>query len=1818
MKQRKRLIAILLAAGMVLGQTQGAFAAPDVQTENVETALEEEAASYEESGIADEAPAEGVTGPEEVIPADNEIYGESETDEITEDITDELYDSADDVICDPEYISDEERQAYIEDGTWDERLAMMEELAKEQEELQSGLISNLALYGPGNPIGQKQPVTGIPNGTMPAEGDVKGILITAEFNDMKLSQSYKNSIKTGFFGPENKQSPAYPLESVSAYYKRSSYGKLNISGETYNFRSSKNRDSYNNSRKYNGALYNEIFIDWIESILEGKPSGESDTAYLSSYLKEFDADGDKYLDAVYIVYAGPDTGWGSQWWSYRTNYGFNFGKTGYKTKSLVFMNSKGNGVNACVNTAIHETGHMLGLSDYYSYEKPRYNKTAAFDMMNNNKGDQNGFSKMLLGWLSRDQVKIITSNTKLTLESFADESNGRGKIAIILPRDEWDKTGIFSEFIMAEYYTPTGNDKVPSSYKTTNGVRLYHVYAKLNAKGNDFRASNRYNSKVPLISAMDKDYLDHSKNKGGGYRNCFYQPGDIFAPWTLPGSSFNYDTTGTGEYLKMVPKYSGIYVKIVTSNYDNGTGTFDTFFLDKDKYAGKTRLKPTAWLYSNKVFGGKRYARLVFSQEVRVHSKAVFTLFNGKTNKKIATIPASGVRTIYPGNTWGYLRNNVYIMIPNSYIGNKYVKVYIPKNSFYTPTGTFLNEGTWVHINPPKKGSRTNSAGNRAGQAGLLNINDLLDDEYVNYSFETDVDENGDGAMLLYDNDAEEGAGLTFYPVEKGYFGDPVSVSAPEFEKHDTYDAFIQQIKKLSEDEYLVAAGNLYKEQDWTDESKEPDYTIYYDLMVLDGSGKVKSERIIKVDEVSCSGIIGNKFGVVVPYDDSEDSQVLTYYDPKDETKDDNTYTISADISNIELFTGGGGYTALKQVGDDIAIAPAGDAWFILSKSGADEKLYDVWNAFGEVTGLDAVEYRNGTYYTAVYDAPSTSANEVPDETVTEDEAVADKNLLASALEDAPEPEPAETSGEEDYYETDGSGFFIRSYTSLKADKPEKEAYVVQNVSELRALDQGVLAFDKDAGGVLLSSDMSTLSEENGLCIHDAFTLSGDGSFLALCDENEMDDGGDVVETEENSDPGEEDMDDVDESLLVFYELIPPENAGKAEIKPAIKTTAPAPGTVGVEYFSEILADGDVPMTFSISDGQLPEGLLLDPDMGEVTGIPEKTGEYKVTVTATNEAGADSKELTFKVDTKENASHVAISGVQQYAEYTGKAVTFPELAVTYNGNVLKSGTDYSVKYTDNVKVGEAKINVTLKGALSGSATHQFEIIPSDIEGDGFEAEDIVLKKTGKAQKPVPVLTRNGKKLKAGVDYTVEGDEPRTEAGKWTLTLKGSGNYEGEREVSFEITDLALMKEVKVKKIPAKTYTGNAIRPQKSELTVTYKGKEVSHDAYDLTYSNNTLPGKGYVILTGTGKEFAGSLKVSFDIKGTALSKAIGKLKIPAQTYAGTELYPVDSELMSAAGITLNEGTDYILSYLNNDKAGTATAVFTGTGGYTGTVKKNFKINKCDLKDNDKISISVDKAYYAKGGAKPYPAVKIKLSEIDEESGSVEINKTLEYGKDYTLSWSSNRKAGQKGSVTIKGKGSYTGSKTETFDIAKKLLSENRIEAMDVLYKTGGTAKDFLAEPVIYDGADGKKLAAGTDYEKTYSYYYAEDTTLADKTERKAGSEVKDTDQIPAGTALKVKVTAGADSSYSGEAYGEYRVVSKLVKNASFKINDKTYTGELVKPELSDITTDLKTGEYEIIENPGCIKGTGYVILHGLGDLGGTKKVTYKVTSRKIQ
>jgi len=65
--------------------------------------------------------------------------------------------------------------------------------------------------------------------------------------------------------------------------------------------------------------------------------------------------------------------------------------------------------------------------------------------------------------------------------------------------------------------------------------------------------------------------------------------------------------------------------------------------------------------------------------------------------------------------------------------------------------------------------------------------------------------------------------------------------------------------------------------------------------------------------------------------------------------------------------------------------------------------------------------------------------------------------------------------------------------------------------------------------------------------------------------------------------------------------------------------------------------------------------------------------------------------------------------------------------------------------------------------------------------------------------------------------------------------------------------------------------------------------------------------------------------------------------ISGKTYTGKAI--TQKPVVKLGGVTLKSGTDYKLSYKNNTNAGKATVTITGTGDYTGSVKKTFKIDK---------------------------------------------------------------------------------------------------------------------------------------------------------------------------------------------------------------------------------------------------------------------------------
>ena len=582
--------------------------------------------------------------------------------------------------------------------------------------------------------------------------------------------------------------------------------------------------------------------------------------------------------------------------------------------------------------------------------------------------------------------------------------------------------------------------------------------------------------------------------------------------------------------------------------------------------------------------------------------------------------------------------------------------------------------------------------------------------------------------------------------------------------------------------------------------------------------------------------------------------------------------------------------------------------------------------------------------------------------------------------------------------------------------------------------------------------------------------------------------------------------------------------------------------------------------------------------------------------------------------------------------YTGKAIK-PEVRVYDYKTRLEEKKDYTISYKNNINAADkasAKaptITVTGKGNYEGKLLKTFTISPKNIEDSDVKTDDLTVAFNGKAQKPVPVLTWNGKKLAANKDYSYDAT-PQTAANKYPISLVGTGNYTGKKNISFEIiNDGVPVSKLTVAKIPAQTYTGSAIKP---ELTVKF-GKDVltENRDYTLSYEDNVEVGTASVIITGTGKDkmsrFFGVKRVTFSINAVAvMSKAKAELlwgTTPA-IYTGKEITASDylvTVQVKTNGVTetrkLVKDKDYKVTYQNNVKAGNATAVFEGINAYSGTLKKTFKISAYDLQmdPNKKLNIQVQETYpYMKGGSTQKPVVKFD-------------GKVLTEGTDYTLAYKNHTAAGNYAAMTIKGKGNFTGSVLKGYTVTVQNLKELTVSPADKAYQA--KANSYQTKVQVLD-SNGKALSAGKDYDKNFIYTYERATKVNDATtgaevSRKKGDVVAATDLIPAMTEIRVTVNA-AGTNYEGTASGTYRIGRASLANAKVTIPTQTYTGKAIEPKETEITVVLNgmvvsPQEYKIISYTNNVnKGTAKLTIQGQGEnYGGTKTVSFKIKSKSL-
>ena len=181
-------------------------------------------------------------------------------------------------------------------------------------------------------------------------------------------------------------------------------------------------------------------------------------------------------------------------------------------------------------TVIHETGHLLGLDDYYDYteNKGPEGGIGGGDMMDYNVGDHNAFSKVLLGWIN--PYVLTGSNVSITLNSF--EKSGD---CIIVPKN-WNGS-FYSEYFIIDYYTPTGVNafvKGKSGLFGTYGIRIYHINAEL-LSYNDasiIYAMTKYNNSdttYRLITLVEADGRNDINNKGWSEDSDLFKAGDVYS-----------------------------------------------------------------------------------------------------------------------------------------------------------------------------------------------------------------------------------------------------------------------------------------------------------------------------------------------------------------------------------------------------------------------------------------------------------------------------------------------------------------------------------------------------------------------------------------------------------------------------------------------------------------------------------------------------------------------------------------------------------------------------------------------------------------------------------------------------------------------------------------------------------------------------------------------------------------------------------------------------------------------------------------------------------------------------------------------------------------------------------------------------------------------------------------------------------------------------------------------------------------------------------------------------------------------------------------
>lgn len=494
-------------------------------------------------------------------------------------------------------------------------------------------------------------------------------------------------------------------------------------------------------------------------------------------------------------------------------------------------------------------------------------------------------------------------------------------------------------------------------------------------------------------------------------------------------------------------------------------------------------------------------------------------------------------------------------------------------------------------------------------------------------------------------------------------------------------------------------------------------------------------------------------------------------------------------------------------------------------------------------------------------------------------------------------------------------------------------------------------------------------------------------------------------------------------------------------------------------------------------------------------------------------------------------------------------------------------TDFYFSCTDNVYPGTVTCTIVGMGNYTGSRTFDYYIIPRDVNTLSISLAFTSATYTGSEIRPgVTVKSEDGSyTLTEGVEYSLSYSN-NVNAGQASVTITGIGqNFNQSVTKTFTINPMNLSNAGQIK-LPQEEYeyTGSSIEP-----TISI-GSLVAGRDFVCSYINNVNIGIATAKATGIGN-YTSSLIKYFEII---------KPKIPITTknasisYTST-IYNGKAQCPTVTVEDLVENRDYKVVVKDNINAGVATILINGINEYSGTITKTFVIKPEQL---DNCAASIPAATYTYNRSPIVPAVTIT-------NGSIKlVEKT-----DYTLVYSNNVNVGA-ATISITAKGNYEGSKTLSFNIIPKDISnDNSFKLSQTLYDYNGMTQ----KPEVTN-------TGGYALNRDYTVKYPSDV-------------------VNAGTKV---ITITGVNNYTGSFDLTYKIqpISLVNFTAHFVDDPSTlyyYTSGPIEPKVTVDKLEYKT-DYEVEYFNNIEIGKATVNINGVNNYTGFITLYFDIYARSLK